>query len=85
MQPEIIDGNPGETECDHSVFADAPAREYLDHLDVMLHDLVRKVDELHAALMPHAHLIERGAALLDPAARLRGMLPGAGHAKRKNA
>lgn len=76
MPPEIIDGNPAETECDHSRFADLPAREYLDHLDMMLHELARQVDELHAALMPHKDLLGRAAAMLDPASRLRGMLPG---------
>jgi len=71
---EIIDGNPDETGCDHARFTDSPLRDYLDHIDTMLHDLARQLDELHGTVMPHRPLLERAAAMMDPGAKLRDML-----------
>lgn len=53
--------------------SDDELRKRLDHIDEMLHDITRFIDD-------HRPALARGLSLMDPGARLRGLIPGRKHA-----
>lgn len=56
--------------------SDAQLAERLDHLDVQMHELHQKVDAIAAFIDEHRPALARGLSLMDPAAKIRGMMKG---------
>lgn len=75
-------GNGGETVSNGQVTLDdlmameAAHAVAMGHHDELIHDILRKVDEMHTLFTAHKPALERAGALLDPGAGVRSFLGG---------
>lgn len=70
------ESNHAETlEIDGTSFEDRVLAK-LDHLDAMVHALEQRVAGVQGFVEDHRPALERGLGMLDPGAKLRGLVTG---------